>query len=155
MGTLHDLAGTETILTWKPLCGQHCQLPSIRLQTYENSRIKSEIVMAASSWPSGRVYVQIILMPCLLSPNRSPANRADPCVGTLAHGPKEPKLFGLFGALGTLRWKVVFSINARHLLLRCCPTCARLVHIENRQKASLLGPIGVYASSSLRLTVSA
>lgn len=37
MGSLHDLAGTEAILIWKPLYCQFCQLPSIRHQTYENS----------------------------------------------------------------------------------------------------------------------
>lgn len=55
MDTLHDLARTVAILTWKPLCSQYCQLPSIKQQTYENSWIKSKIVMAVSSWPSGQV----------------------------------------------------------------------------------------------------
>lgn len=88
---------------------QHCQLPSITPQTYENLRIKSETVMAASSWaPLARVYVQIILMPCLLSPNWTAAKQSQSlCWDTREWTKKTPTY--LHSALPD--GKVVFLIN--------------------------------------------
>lgn len=40
MGSLHDLARTETMLVWKPLYSQYCQLLSIKHQSYENSELE-------------------------------------------------------------------------------------------------------------------
>lgn len=119
MGTLHDLARTEAILTWKPLCSQYCQLPSIKQQTYEKSWIKSKIVMAVSSWPSGRVcanYFNAMFTFAELKPSRQSWSLCwDTCTG-----PKIPNyLVYLEHSCVTLQWKVLFLINFRSLL-QCC-----------------------------------
>lgn len=107
LGRNRDHTYLESGVCW----GQHCQLPSITPQTYENLRIKSETVMAASSWaPLARVYVQIILMPCLLLPNWKAARQSQSlCWDTCTWTKKPPNLFALFGALGVLQWKSCIS----------------------------------------------
>lgn len=118
MGSLHDLAGTEAILIWKPLYSQYCQLPSIKHQTQSLNKVKDCYVCEQLAfWPR---FAQIILMPRLFLPHWNPANKADPCVETLARDQNSPNYLVYLEHLRVaLQWKLLFLINFRSLL-QCC-----------------------------------